>query len=97
MAANEETENRRRLLRQAMGVLNDRELRVLKARRLVEEPISLQELSNELGVSHQRVHQIERRAFDKVRMAVRGAPATASAHAPGRRQGRESWPTRHGQ
>ena len=71
MAANEETENRRRLLRQAMGVLNDRELRVLKARRLVDKPISLQELSHELGVSHQRVHQIELSAFNKVRMAVR--------------------------
>jgi RNA polymerase sigma-32 factor len=71
MAANEETENRRRLLRQAMGALNDRELRVLKARRLVDKPISLQELSHELGVSHQRVHQIELSAFNKVQMAVR--------------------------
>ena len=71
MAESEAAENRRRLLRQAMGVLNDRELRVLKARRLVDKPISLQELSHELGVSHQRVHQIELSAFNKVRMAVR--------------------------
>jgi len=97
MAESEAAENRRRLLREAIIVLDQRERRIFEARRLAEEPIPLQELSNELGVSHQRVHQIELRAFDKVRMAVRGAPATASAHAPGRRQGRESWPTRHGQ
>jgi RNA polymerase sigma-32 factor len=54
-----------------MSVLSDRELRVFAARRLAEDPISLQDLSNELGVSHQRVHQIERRAFTKVQMAVR--------------------------
>jgi RNA polymerase sigma-32 factor len=71
LAAIEEADNRRRLLHRAMSVLSDRELRVLAARRLAEEPISLQDLSNELGVSHQRVHQIELRAFTKVQMAVR--------------------------
>ena len=98
LAENEEAENRRRLLHEAMGVLNDRERRVLEARRLAEEPISLQELSSELGVSHQRVHQIELRAFNKVQVAVRdgeldrrhAAPAAILVTwriAPGRRSG----------
>jgi RNA polymerase sigma-32 factor len=62
----EEADNRRRVLREAMSAFNDRERRVFEARVLAEEPISLQELSGELGVSHRRVHQIELHAFDKV-------------------------------
>ncbi len=74
MAEQEEADNRRQLLRDAMAVLNDRERRIFEARRLADEPITLEELSGEFGVSRERVRQIEVRAFEKVQKAVkRGA------------------------
>jgi len=66
LADDEERTNRRRLLTDAMGVLNDRERRIFEARRLAEDPITLEELSGEFGVSRERVRQIEVRAFEKV-------------------------------
>jgi len=76
LADQEEADNRRQLLRDAMGVLNDRERRIFEARRLADEPITLEELSGEFGVSRERVRQIEVRAFEKVQEAVkRGALA----------------------
>ncbi|MCP4380373.1 MAG: RNA polymerase sigma factor RpoH [Hyphomicrobiales bacterium] len=70
-AQREELDNRRQLLKDAMGVLNDREKRIFQARRLSEDPITLEELSGEFGVSRERVRQIEVRAFEKVQKAVR--------------------------
>jgi RNA polymerase sigma-32 factor len=88
LADQEEADNRRQLLRNAMGVLNDRERRIFEARRLADEPITLEELSGEFGVSRERVRQIEVRAFEKVQDAVKkGAlamerrPALEAAHA----------------
>ena len=71
MAENEEADNRRQLLRNAMDVLNERERRIFEARRLAEDPITLEELSTEFGVSRERVRQIEVRAFEKVQKAVK--------------------------
>jgi RNA polymerase sigma-32 factor len=71
LADQEELSSRRQLLKDAMGVLNDRERRIFEARRLAEEPITLEELSGEFGVSRERVRQIEVRAFEKVQKAVR--------------------------
>jgi RNA polymerase sigma-32 factor len=71
MAENEEADNRRTLLREAMDVLNDRERRIFEARRLADDPITLEELSTEFGVSRERVRQIEVRAFEKVQKAVK--------------------------
>jgi RNA polymerase sigma-32 factor len=71
LADNEERDSRRQLLRDAMDVLNDREKRIFEARRLAEEPITLEELSTEFGVSRERVRQIEVRAFEKVQKAVK--------------------------
>ena len=71
LVANQESDTRRQLLRDAMGVLNDRERRIFEARRLAEEPMTLEELSSEFGVSRERVRQIEVRAFEKVQKAVR--------------------------
>jgi RNA polymerase sigma-32 factor len=70
LAEDEELDNRRELLRNALGVLNDREKRIFEARRLAEEPITLEELSGEFGVSRERIRQIEVRAFEKVQKAV---------------------------
>jgi RNA polymerase sigma-32 factor len=70
LAESEELDNRRQLLRDALGVLNDREKRIFEARRLAEEPMTLEDLSTEFGVSRERVRQIEVRAFEKVQKAV---------------------------
>ncbi|WP_108658786.1 RNA polymerase sigma factor RpoH [Acuticoccus kandeliae] len=70
LAENEELDNRRQLLKDALGVLNDREKRIFEMRRLAEEPMTLEALSAEFGVSRERVRQIEVRAFEKVQKAV---------------------------
>ena len=73
-ARQEELDQRRKLLGDAMDVLNERERRIFEARRLSEDPITLEDLSSEFGVSRERVRQIEVRAFEKVQKAVkRGA------------------------
>ncbi len=71
LVENEELDSRRQLLKDAVGVLNDRERRIFEARRLADEPITLEELSEEFGVSRERVRQIEVRAFEKVQKAVK--------------------------
>jgi RNA polymerase sigma-32 factor len=71
LADSEELDNRRALLKDAMGELNERERRIFEARRLAEDPITLEELSTEFGVSRERVRQIEVRAFEKVQRAVK--------------------------
>jgi RNA polymerase sigma-32 factor len=71
LVESEELDNRRAALKQALGVLNERERRIFEARRLSDDPITLEELSGEFGVSRERVRQIEVRAFEKVQKAVR--------------------------
>jgi RNA polymerase sigma-32 factor len=70
LVANEEMDNRRAALKNALGVLNDRERRIFVARRLSDEPITLEALAEEFGVSRERVRQIEVRAFEKIQQAV---------------------------
>jgi RNA polymerase sigma-32 factor len=70
LAESEELDNRRKALGKALDVLNDRERRIFEARRLAEDPITLEELATEFGVSRERVRQIEVRAFEKVQQAV---------------------------
>ena len=53
-----------------MEVLNEREQRIFTARRLSEDPLTLEELSKEFDVSRERVRQIEVRAFEKVQKAM---------------------------
>ncbi|MFN3671090.1 MAG: RNA polymerase sigma factor RpoH [Bosea sp. (in: a-proteobacteria)] len=69
----QESDNRHSALRKALEVLNPRERRIFEARRLAEDPITLEELSEEFGVSRERVRQIEVRAFEKVQDAVKKA------------------------
>jgi RNA polymerase sigma-32 factor len=71
LVEDEESRNRLTALRDAMAVLNERERRIFEARRLAEEPVTLEELSEEFGVSRERVRQIEVRAFEKVQAAVK--------------------------
>ncbi|MAU98507.1 MAG: RNA polymerase sigma factor RpoH [Fulvimarina sp.] len=74
----DEYDQRRGMLRSAMGVLNDRERRIFEARRLAEEPLTLEALSGEFDISRERVRQIEVRAFEKVQKAVRDKAAAAN-------------------
>ncbi|HLH93770.1 MAG TPA: RNA polymerase sigma factor RpoH [Xanthobacteraceae bacterium] len=71
LAESEEADNRRKALGDALTVLNERERRIFEARRLADEPITLEELADEFGVSRERVRQIEVRAFEKVQKAVK--------------------------
>jgi RNA polymerase sigma-32 factor len=71
----EEASNRHDALIDALSVLNPRERRIFEARRLAEDPITLEDLSAEFGVSRERVRQIEVRAFEKVQNAVKAAYA----------------------
>ena len=73
LAESEEMEQRRGLLHKAMDKLNDRERRVFKARRLAEDPLTLEDLSQEFGVSRERIRQIEVHAFTKVQKTMRTA------------------------
>jgi RNA polymerase sigma-32 factor len=70
LVEDEELERRKSYLSSAMSVLNDRERRVFEARRLAEDPSTLEQLSEEFGVSRERIRQIEVRAFEKVQKAV---------------------------
>ena len=57
-------------LKQALGVLKPRELRILQARRLTEAGATLEALGSELGISKERVRQIESRAMEKLRSVM---------------------------
>ncbi len=67
----EEYDSRRQLLVAAMDELNDREVEIIKARRLSDTPLTLEELSDRFGVSRERIRQIEARAFEKLQLSVR--------------------------
>ena len=71
LAETEQADNRRTALNSALEVLNERERRIFEARRLVDEPVTLEDLAAEFGVSRERVRQIEVRAFEKVQKAVK--------------------------
>jgi RNA polymerase sigma-32 factor len=70
LGESEELAQRKSYLSNALATLNDREKRIFEARRLAEEPATLEDLSAEFGVSRERIRQIEVRAFEKVQAAV---------------------------
>jgi len=73
LANSEELAKRRALLVKSMEALNERERHILQERRLKENPTTLEELSQEYGISRERVRQIEVRAFEKLQKAIRNA------------------------
>jgi RNA polymerase sigma-32 factor len=88
LVEDEESDNRRKALGEALSVLNERERRIFEARRLADDPITLEDLAAEFGVSRERVRQIEVRAFEKVQRAVKNRiaamearPSTPALHA----------------
>jgi RNA polymerase sigma-32 factor len=81
LVASEEFDNRRRALASAVSVLNDRERRIFKARRLAEDRITLNELAEEFGISRERVRQIEVRSAEKLQKAVKKCVAAMESPA----------------
>jgi len=73
LADREELSKRRELLKNAMKHLNDRERHILAERRLRDNPTTLEDLSQQYGISRERVRQIEVRAFEKLQKAIRNA------------------------
>ena len=73
LAESEEMGKRRALLVAAMKLLNDRERHILEERRLKDSPTTLEELSQQYGISRERVRQIEVRAFEKLQKSIRNA------------------------
>ena len=82
LAASEEFDNRRKILSDALTVLNERERRIFEARRLAEDPITLEDLAAKFGISRERVRQIEASAFEKVQKAVKNRVAAMESPAP---------------
>lgn len=71
LAERDEMDERSTLLKDALSELTDRERAIIQARRLREEPLTLEDLSSQFGVSRERVRQIEVRAFEKLQKAMK--------------------------
>ena len=69
----QELDQRRKLLKQAMAILSERERDILDERRLKDDPSTLEDLSKKYGISRERVRQIEVRAFVKVQKSIKNA------------------------
>jgi RNA polymerase sigma-32 factor len=70
IAEAQELDKRRDMLTNAMALLNEREKRIITMRRLEEDAMTLEELSQEYGISRERVRQFEVRAFEKLQKAI---------------------------
>ncbi len=80
LAEREEMGRRRKLLSQALKSLNDRERHILTQRRLKDEPVTLEDLSQQYGISRERVRQIEVRAFEKLQKSMKNAVIDSQIH-----------------
>ncbi len=79
LGESEEFSDRMGMVNEAMEVLNEREKAIFVARRLKEDPLTLEQLAQEYGVSRERIRQIEVRAFEKVQMGVHKAASDQTA------------------
>ena len=70
LSQKQEYEDRKEFLKNAMNILNDREKEILKARRLNENPKTLDELSKKFKISRERIRQIETKAFEKLQKSM---------------------------
>ena len=71
LADTEELNERHSLLTTALGELTERERDIIEARRLRDEPATLEDLSQKYGVSRERIRQIEVRAFEKLQQQMK--------------------------
>ena len=81
LAESEESNNRHKALMSALEVLNERERRIFEARRLADDPMTLEDLASQFDVSRERVRQIEVRSFEKVQKAVKNRIAAIESQA----------------
>jgi RNA polymerase sigma-32 factor len=72
-AEREEHDERMILLNQALSTLNEREQHIIRERRLRDDPVTLEDLADQYGVSRERIRQIEVRAFEKMQAAIKKA------------------------
>ena len=79
----DELQARRAMLVAAMDVLNERERDILMARRLRDEPVTLEELSSQYDVSRERIRQIEVRAFEKLQGRMKALAKEKGMSLPG--------------
>src|SRR5208282_4630973 len=79
LAKSEEYEARRTALGRALTVLDDRERHIFESRRLVDPPLTLEDLAMQFHISRERVRQIETRAFKKVQGAAHAASERMTA------------------
>jgi RNA polymerase sigma-32 factor len=82
LAEREEMDDRHTLLVNAMKDLTERERDIIQARRLQDEPVTLEDLSQKYGVSRERVRQIEVRAFEKLQRGMQAAMNPGQLPAP---------------
>jgi len=80
LAETEEMGERHDLLSNALGELTERERDIIEARRLRDDPVTLEELSQKYGVSRERVRQIEVRAFEKLQSQMQRALVEKRRH-----------------
>ena len=66
----QEYDDKKELLKEAMKILNERETEIIIARRLSEEPKTLEELSKKYKISRERIRQIETKAFEKLQKSM---------------------------
>ena len=66
----QEYEDKKELLKSALKILNDREKEIIEARRLTENPITLEDLSKKYKISRERIRQIETKAFEKLQKTM---------------------------
>ncbi|MEC7179366.1 MAG: RNA polymerase sigma factor RpoH [Pseudomonadota bacterium] len=66
----QEYEDKKELLKSALKILNDREKEIIEARRLTENPITLEDLSKKYKISRERIRQIESKAFEKLQKSM---------------------------
>ncbi|MCR6632573.1 MAG: RNA polymerase sigma factor RpoH [Magnetospirillum sp.] len=80
LAEREELGRRRKMLTTALRSLNERERHILTQRRLKDNPVTLEDLSQQYGISRERVRQIEVRAFEKLQKSMKNAAIDPIGH-----------------
>ena len=73
LSQDQELNERKKLMNDCMGILNPREQEILSARRLSEDRVTLENLSEKYKISRERIRQIETKAFEKLQKAMLNA------------------------
>ncbi len=73
LSQQQELEERKKLMNESLGILNDREKQILVARKLSENASTLEDLSKKYKISRERIRQIETKAFEKLQKAMLNA------------------------